>query len=765
MGFVTLLLSLSLTASPGAAPPCTLGGQVIDQRGQPVKGARIEVVGTDTSTITDAAGRFCIGEHFSEAVQVLVTADRFNPQTAGPLTVGADAPVTLEVQMIPLLTEQVVVEGRADNAVGVASSASDGAISATELAARPVLRSADLLEAVPGVAMTQHSTGGHAPLILLRGYNLDHGTDFATSLEGVPLNLPSHAHAQGYTDLNFLISELIDRLGFEKGPYAASVGDFGSAGSTRIEMKRTIGAPFAVFETGSFSQVRAMSAGGMRVAGGDLLAAVDVSHTDGPSERPDNFKRGRGMLRYSRGTHANGWTASFFGYGSSWFGSDGYPQRAFTQGWISRYGTLDKSDGGGSGRYLGTIDRRWSGTSTLTTAGAFTQYYDLDLYSNLTFSTVDAVRGDQIHQRDRRVTTGAQTSHTRNLAVLGTAGEFAVGVQTRYDRGRNFLFNTVARVPTDKHDDQGNVYPAVAYDISIDEVQVGPYAELRLPIVRWLRATGGLRVDAFAFQAGNRGASRVDVRAQAVLSPKVSVAVGPWLSTEIYANVGRGFHSNHAAGVVLEGATPIVRTLGAEVGVRSAAVSNLQTSIAFWGIDSESELVYVPEAGFTEPSRPGRRYGVEWLNFWRVRPWFTVDADLAFSQARYTTDPDGTGTRIPDAVAGVYSLGATVSDRGGWGGSLRGRYLGSRALVEDGSVTSPASFVLNAQLGKAIGQRWQMVFEGFNLLNRRFDDIVYYYPTRLRDPRTGAIEAEERSDFVTHPAEPRSVRVRLMLRF
>jgi hypothetical protein len=758
-----LLLSLVVASAPDA--PCALGGQVVDHRGGPIKGARIEVVGTGAATITDALGRFCFGEALGADVNVLITAERFNPQAAGPFTVGSGTPVALEVTMIPLLTEQVVVEGRADNAVGVASSASVGAISASELASRPVLRSADLLEAVPGVAMTQHSTGGHAPLILLRGYNLDHGTDFATSLEGVPLNLPSHAHAQGYTDLNFLITELIDRVGFEKGPYGAAVGDFSSAGAARIEMKRTIEAPFAVFETGSFSQVRAMSAGGIRAAGGDLLAGVDLSHTDGPSARPDDFRRARGTLRYSRGTQVNGWTASFFGYGSSWFGSDGYPKRAFTDRWIPRYGSLDETDGGRSARYLGAIDRRWSGTSALTTAGGFVQYYDLDLYSTLTFNTVDAALGDQIHQRDRRMTTGAHLSHTRNVAVLGRAAELALGMQTRYDHGRNALFNTVARVPAVKHDDHGNAYPATAYDLSIDELQAGPYVELRVPVTRWLRATTGLRLDAFAFRAATGSGSPVDPQSQAVISPKVSLAMGPWRSTELYANVGRGFHSNHAAGVVLDGATPIVRTLGAEFGVRSAAIPNLQTSVAFWGIDSESELVYVPEAGFTEAGRPGRRYGVEWLNFWRVRPWLTLDADLAFSQARYTADPEGTGTRIPDAVAGVYSLGMTVNDRAGWGGSLRGRYLGPRALTEDGSVESASSFVLNAQLGKSLGQHWQVVVEGFNLLDRRYDDIVYYFSTRLRDPRTGVLEAEERSDFVTHPAEPRSVRVRLQVRF
>lgn len=763
------LLPCLWTAGTGLATasdaPCSLTGHVVDQGGLPVRGARVEVVGTGTSAITDGAGAFCIGDSLDSSIHVLITADRFSPQSSEALPVTPGTPLTLDVQLIPLLTEQVVVEGRADSVIGLAASASEGTIGRSELASRPVLRSADLLEAVPGVAMTQHSTGGHAPLILLRGYNLDHGTDFAIFLEGVPLNLPSHAHAQGYTDLNFLISELIDRLSFEKGPYTAAVGDFGTAGASTIEMKRTLDTPVAVFEAGSFSQVRAMSAGALRIGSGSVLGGIDVSHTDGPSTRPDDFRRVRGMLRYAQGDRANGWTASLFGYDASWFGSDGYPSRAFEHGWIPRYGTLDPTDGGRTARYLGSIERRWSGASTLTTFDAFTQYYDLDLYSNLTFNTIDAVQGDQIHQRDRRVTVGATLAHTRSASVLGRRGEIVLGVQSRYDAGRNGLFNTVARIPTAKHDDNGVAYPATAYDVTIDEITVSPYAEVRVPLTTWVRATTGLRADAFGFRATRDSGSTGDPQSQVVVSPKLSLAFGPWRMTEIYANVGRGFHSNHASGIVLNGATPIVRTLGAEIGVRTTLLPGLQSSIAFWGIDSDSELVYVPEIGFTEPSRPGRRYGVEWLNFWRPRSWLSFDADLAFSQARFTTDPDGVGTRIPDAVSGVYSLGVTVTDVRRWSGALRGRYLGTRALAEDGSVHSSPSVVVNGQIGRAIGRHWEVVLEGFNLLNRQYDDIAYFFATRLRDPRTGVLEATATSDFVTHPAEPRSARMRINLRF
>jgi hypothetical protein len=765
-------IAAALAALAWAAPAqaaqdvraCSVQGQVVDQRDAPVTAAQVEVVGTTTKVFTDGRGEFCVTGQLPAPFQVLVTAATFNPQLSDPLAGGRAEPVRLNVRLFARLSEYVVVDGRADRMVGVAQSASEGTINAAELAARPVLRSADLLEAVPGVVMTQHSTGGHAPIILLRGYNLDHGTDFATFLEGVPLSLPSHAHAQGYTDLNFLIPELIDRLSFSKGPYAAAVGDFGTAGAATIEMKRTTERPSAVFELGSFSQMRAMSAGSTAAAGGMVLGAIDVSHTDGPSARPDDFSRVRGMLRFSRGDRTRGWTASLFGYRASWFGSDGYPRRAFERGEIPRYGSLDTSDGGATSRFLGSVERRWSGPATISTLTAFGQTYDMDLFSNLTFQTVDPVRGDQIHQRDRRVSAGAAFSQSRAMSIGGRAGELRFGAQGRYDSAANALFNTVDRVPTEKVDDTGAVLPATMYDVAIDQLSIGPYVEALVSLADRARFTVGARVDGFAFGAGGLGVTATP-RHQAVFSPKAGLVLGPWRATEFYVNAGRGFHSNHAAGVVLDGATPIVRTLGGEVGVRTSVVRGLQSSISLWGIDSASELVYVPEAGFTDASRPGRRYGIEWLNFWRPRQWLTVDLDVSFSEARYTTDPDGVGTHIPDSIAGVYSLGAAVENRRGWSGSLRGRYLGPRALTEDGSVRSTPSFVLNAQLGKSFGARWQVVAEAFNLANRRYDDITYYYATRLRDTRTGILESTATPDFVTHPAEPRSVRMKMAVKF
>jgi hypothetical protein len=255
------------------------------------------------------------------------------------------------------------------------------------------------------------------------------------------------------------------------------------------------------------------------------------------------------------------------------------------------------------------------------------------------------------------------------------------------------------------------------------------------------------------------------VRTSGLLSPKVGIVLGPWRRTEVYANLGRGFHSDHALGIVINGATPLVRTVGGEVGVRTSIADRVQSSVSLWGIDSDSELIYVPDSGVTEPSRPGRRYGVEWLNYWRPWPWLALDADVAISRARFRTDPDGIGTYIPDAIAGVYTAGMTIRNVGPWSGSLRGRYLGSRALVEDNRVRSTPSFTLSGEVCRTVGSRWTVTVEGFNLLGRVYDDITYYFATRLRNPQTGQLESGAIDDFVAHPADPRSARLRVSVRF
>ena len=218
---------------------CGVRGHITDATGRPVAAARVEVIDPPGEPVfADKSGAYCLPPHTDDLdIHLLATADGFQDQLSPAIAIRRGVEQQIDVTLLKPFVDSITVTGRADSLVGISASASEGSIGMAELSMRPLLRPTDIMEAVPGVAMTQHSTGGHAPIILLRGYNLDHGTDFATFLDGVPLNLPSHAHAQGYTDTNFLIPELIGRIDFQKGPYAAAVGDFGPAVHFRVVMQ------------------------------------------------------------------------------------------------------------------------------------------------------------------------------------------------------------------------------------------------------------------------------------------------------------------------------------------------------------------------------------------------------------------------------------------------------------------------------------------------------------------------------------------------
>ncbi|MGE3958236.1 MAG: TonB-dependent receptor [Vicinamibacterales bacterium] len=767
-----------VAAQSPATDRCALHVQVVDTAGA-VLDARIELVEATAGVRQEPEDPACIRTETSAgSVRLLVSAAGFQAHATDAFTVTLGARREVVVTLAPPFAETLTVSGRTASLVGVADSASAGVVGAAELASRPLLRGGDLIEAVPGVAMTQHSSGGHAPIILLRGYNLDHGTDFATALEGVPLNLPSHAHAQGYTDTNFLIGDLVRRIEFQKGPYSARTGNFSTAGAANIELVDAVDAPLARVEAGGNGFGRVVGMASFGGAGRRLLLAGETSQDDGPSVVPDDFGRIKGLARYSSTSPAHRRTLTFSAYRAAWTGTDGYPQRALDRGYLTRFGTLDAADGGRTQQHMFVATDRRTGTRHLIDTNAFLRYYDLDLFSNLTFWTMSPTQGDQIWQADRRLSGGGQVAVSRFVGQQVGRLEMAAGLQARHDAGRVRLRNTVARVPVVKQATSG-LLPATTYDNAIAETSVSPYTEVRLRPATWLRVNGGARVDTVRMRVRSDRAENSGTRWATIATPKGSVVFGPWRGTEFYMNAGLGFHSNHAGGVMqrvdpvtgttirtdgtlVESPPPLVRTRGAETGLRAAVGDRVQSSVALWLIDSDSELLYTAEDGVTSPERPGRRYGLEWLNVVRLSTWLTADLDAAWSSARYRTDPFGEGRIIPDAASAVIGGGVLVSTAR-VGASLRGRYLGRRALRPDGRAYLGDSFVVNGQAEIRLGRRLRLSLQAFNLFDQQFEDAAYYYATRLRDPRTGLLEADALHDVVTRPGQPRTVRAGLRI--
>ncbi len=312
--------------------------------------------------------------------------------------------------------DTVVTQGRKSSEVGTATLSNQGTVGAADLALRPLLRPAEVAESVPGVIVTQHSGSGKANQYFLRGFNLDHGTDLALSVDDVPVNMPSHAHGQGYADLNFIIPELIERVDYKKGPYYADVGDFGSAGAFNIHYYDSLPSGVARLEGGQVGYGRAILANNAGVGGGNLIYAGEFEHNDGPWDVGDDERKYDGVLRYSRGTAVWGFSVTGMAYHNQWRATDQVPDRAIAEGLIDRYGEIDTTDGGNTGRYELNADWHSYGMHSVSHANAYAEHYNLDLFSNFTYFLFDPVHGDQIEQHDNRSLFGGQATHT----IFGT---------------------------------------------------------------------------------------------------------------------------------------------------------------------------------------------------------------------------------------------------------------------------------------------------------------------------------------------------------
>ncbi len=641
-----------------------------------------------------------------------------------------------------------VTRARTTNLVGLAISANEGVVGAADLALRPLLRPAEVVENVPGVIVTQHSGSGKANQYFLRGFNLDHGTDLALSVDGVPVNMPSHAHGQGYADLNFVIPELIQEVDFKKGPYYADVGDFASAGAFNIRYYNQLPSGLAIAEGGQVGYGRLLVANNAAVGGGNLMYAGQLEHNDGPWNIPDNARNLDGVLRYTAGTPANAFTLTAMGYHNIWHSTDQVPERAITEGLIDRWGEIDSTDGGNTGRY--SLIGAWQSVDehSISSAVVYALHYDLDLFSNFTYFLADPIHGDQIEQHDDRSVFGAKVSHTLFGTLFGAPTQNTVGFQIRNDDIDNGLYHTEARA---------RLNPVTVN--WINETSAAPWVENGTNWTPWLRTMVGLRGDLFWFNVQNVTGGNSGSPSEALFSPKVGIIAGPWAQTEVYFDAGDGYHSNDARGVVshVDPATALARSFGTEVGARTAIVPGLQSSVSLWLLDLQSELVWDADVGGSEPSGPTRRYGIELANYYTPVWWVTIDADYAYSHARYT-DYEPAGEFVPEALVATFDGGVAVHVPTGafknLGGGLRLRYFGPRPLTQDDSVRSKATTLVYLNLGYNVSERFSVGLDVFNLLNTYASDIDYYYVSRLPGEPAAGI-----ADVHTHPAEPRELRL------
>jgi hypothetical protein len=771
---------LSLTAS--AQTGGTVAGTVRDETGGVLSGVLVEVdaAATRVTTSTDGTGTYRVENLPPGPVALTFKLINFNV-VRRQVIAGTGQTNVADVVLGLSLTADVVVVGRrsfrniadlenpVENLVGVAGAASQGAITARQLEARPLMRPAEILEAVPGLIASQHSGEGKANQYYLRGFNLDHGSDFATTIAGVPVNMPASAHSHGYSDTNVLIPELISGVQFKKGPYYAEDGDFAAAGSANVNYANQIDRPLASASGGAQGWGRLFAAVSPRVMGGHLLAGMELVRNDGPWELPDDLAKVNGIVRYSRGDLQNGFSVTGLGYSARWSSTDQVPSRAVNSGLISRFGHIDPTDGGNTSRYTLVLDAQRAGANASTRATAFVQRYGLNLFSNFTYFLDDPINGDQFEQVDRRWITGGRVSHRRLHDLFGRPVETVGGVQLRHDAMPQLgLFRTLARRRIPSHTHAGGSGHAARDDV-MGQTSVGVFGQTEIEWSRSLRTTFGLRGDVFRFDVRSDNPLNSGNGADGLVSPKFTAVLGPWHGTELYINGGYGYHSNDARGAVItvdpktgqpaERLELLTRAGGAEFGVRTVRVKGLQSTVAAWYLGFESEFVFVGDAGRTDASRPSRRFGVEWANYLRLNAWITAEGDLSFSRARFTDD-DPEGNLIPGALDRVISGAINFEPVRRVFGSIRLRHFGPRPLIEDGTVESASTTIWNGDIGVGISERLRVSLEGFNLLDSKVADIDYFYRSRLPGEPLAGIE-----DVHTHPAIPRTARVTLQIAF
>lgn len=661
--------------------------------------------------------------------------------------------------------ESLEVVGRWEDPVGNSLSASAGVFGQQEIAQRPLLRTGELLEFVPGLILTQHSGGGKSNQMFLRGFNLDHGTDFATWVDGMPVNMRTHGHGQGYTDINFIIEELVERVEFVKGPVHAGIGDFSSAGAARMQTSSGLDQGFFKASVGQFDFLRAVAADSFAVGSGELLLGGEARSYKGPwKDIDEDLELYKALVRYTAETdRGDVWNVAFMAYDASWNSADQIPRRAVEQNLIDRRGSLDTTVGGESSRY--SLSAGWLRDTANSTwrARAYVIDYDLDLLSNFTYFADDPVDGDQFQQIDDRIIYGGEASLQLGEAASQGQMQHTFGVEFRYDDIDEVALNrTVA----------GRFASTVRQD-SVGEGSVGVYYENQYLWGDRLRSVVGIRYDYYDFDVSSNIALNSGQNDDSLISPKLALIYTWSDETELYANGGYGMHSNDARGTTIQvdpvtleavdAVDALVRSKGAEIGGRTFLTDRLNVSVALWYLELDSELLFVGDAGNTEALGPSERYGIEIPIYYQTENW-KFDIELALTRSEFSE----TGEKIPGALDRVIAAGAYFDYPSGWYGTARVRHFGERPLIEDGSAESDPTTVVNAMLGYRWGNNaWDLRAELLNVFDSADDDITYFYESRLRTPfgPGGTLEPAPVEDVHFRSVEPRMLRVTLNYNF
>jgi hypothetical protein len=657
------------------------------------------------------------------------------------------------------VTAHTVIEETAviGHYVADASTASHGKITNEQLNERPILRTGEVLEAVPGLVATQHSGSGKANQYFLRGFNLDHGTDFSTSVDKMPVNMRSHGHGQGYTDLNFIIPELIGSITYKKGSYYADLGDFSGTGGAYIQTLEHADNSAIELGFGMDAYSRVLTTGGVNNGSeAQFIYGVELQQHDGAWEDiQEDINKKNIWLKQQWGRNENRFSLTAMYYDNSWNSADQIPERAVEQGIISELGSIDTSVGGKSNRY--SVSSNWTRTNsnTLLDANFYAIHYEMDLWSNFTYFITP--EGDQFEQVDDRNIYGWDLSYAINgrLGSINVTNTF--GTQLRHDAVDEVgIFNSDARVRT-------GVYRLD----EISETSISGYWENKIQWNDKLRSILGVRYDKYNFDVAALDARLVETiepnsgkTSDDIITSSLSLVYEFNKNYEGFFSIGEGFHSNDARGTTIEfdpttgdavdPVDPLVPTFGYELGLHSHFSDQLDLSIALWYLQIDSELLFVGDGGATEDTGTGSdRNGLELTLYYNLTDATTLDLEYAHTNAKFEEAIEGSD-KIPGALESVVSAGLNTHWNEHFYTHLRLRHFGKFPL--DGGGTGGPSTLLNLRTHYEISSSWSIKLDILNLIDSNDRDIEYFYESQL------ATESSPVEDIHYHVFEPRTLR-------
>lgn len=733
------ILSIIFTLSLANAQIVT--GQVTDSDAQPLPGAFISNISQAEHTHSDYNGFFKLNN--------TTTGDTLQLSFLGfemEEIIVKDVTTPLQVTMIEtkFLLNEIVVSPELD-ALNI--------LAEVNLKTNPVTSSQEILQKVPGLFIGQHAGGGKAEQIFLRGFDIDHGTDINITVDGMPVNMVSHAHGQGYADLHFVIPETIDNIDFGKGPYEASQGNFATAGYVNFKTKDRLKNNQVQLEVGQFNSQRFLGMlNFLKTDKHNLYLATEYSLTDGYFESPQNFYRFNSMLKYTGQLSDKDrlqLTASHFS--SEWNASGQIPQRLVDNGTITRFGAVDDTEGGNTSRTNFLLD--YSKTITNNSFIKNTAYYtlyDFELYSNFTFFLNDPINGDQIRQRENRQLFGWTSAYHQEANIGDAAVYNTAGVGFRNDQSfDNELSNTLNRRTTLSSTQFGNinetnVFAYVNSNISLGKLTINP--ALRYDIFR------------FGYEDFLQNEFQTAAISKTILSPKLNILYNQTDALQLYLKLGKGFHSNDSRVVVAQNGEEILpAAYGSDLGFIWKPKPNMLLNVGGWYLLSEQEFVYVGDEGVVEPSGQSQRYGVDISVRHQPLSWLHYNLDANYTVARAIDELEGE-SYIPLAPDLTVAGSVSITHPSGFYQSTSVRYLDNRPANEDNSIVAKGYTVVDANMG----YQWKRFDVGIsiqNLLNTEWNETQFATTSRL------SYEVAPVEEIHFTPGTPFSLRAKLAILF